>query len=423
MRVLRLLGVSALCACAVAACGSSHWVTLPTKHTTPPSLDPHRVDIYVSLPGGGSHMAESEMLLKGIKLAFGSTATPYRVGPYQIKLIPRNGSSLGRAQANAEAAAADPNAVLYFGDMASSATKLSLPILNQAGIMQITPGSPYPGLTTNLPGITQPHEPGVFYPSHPFTLLRLIPDDLVQASAAIEQLKSLDCTHAAAASFGSQVDGPAMVQALKKTAISKYGLSWPVNAAPGTAEKNYPTYVDGLRGAGVNCFVMTGRSTPASIALIKEIHTQMSTMPILGTTALCNDAWLDALRNGDPTIVERLYCTSPYRPLQQYGKAGTEFATQYRQYYGKKAPEPTAFALYGYQAGQLAIVAFQGLGSGRDNRAAVRQALTVGTRPPAALSEYTFKPNGDLASNDYGLWAVKDDKFQFLKTLNPLQVL
>lgn len=263
----------------------------------------------------------------------------------------------------------------------------------------------------------------MFYPTRRPTFLRLIPDDLVQASAAIDQLKSLDCTHVAGASFGSPVDGPAMVMALDKTAVTKYGLEWPVTALPGTAVKNYPAYVEALRSAGVGCFVVTGRVTPASIALVKQIHTQLPAIPILGTAALCNDAWLNALRSGDPTIAERLYCTSPYRPLNSYGQPGTQFAEQYREHYGKAAPQPTAFALYGYQAAQFAIAAFQGLGSGRDNRAVVRQALTVGTRSPVAQGEWPFRSNGDLVSKAYGLWAAKNDEFQYLKTLNPLDVL
>ena len=424
MRVLRLLGVAVACACVLAACGSSQWTTLPTKDgRRPPASahNPHLLGIYVSLPLRGPQRANSAMILRGIHVALDQS---YKGQDYRVVLHTPDGATPGQSLANAEAAASDPNTVFYIGDLDSTSTMRSLPILNQAGIMQISPGSPYPGLTTRLPPITKPGEPDIYYPTHRQTFLRLIPDDLVQAAAAIDELHSLHCGRVAAASFGSTVDGPALVKAVEATA-PKYGLSTygePEHERPGTNTKNYPGYVDALRLAGVECFVLGGRVTGPSLALAKEIHAQMPSIPILGTSGLCNDDWLSALRSQDPSIGERLYCTSPIRPLHTFGEPGTQFAFDYRARY-KHGPAPTAYALFGYQAAELAIDAFYELTPGRDNRAAVRQTLIEGTRFPAALGEYTFDANGDLASHDYGLWSAQDGQFRYVRTLKPVPVL
>ena len=56
--------------------------------------------------------------------------------------------------------ARNPQTVAYIGDLNTGATELSLPILNQAGIVQLTPGSGYPGLTDKVTGVTvTPGEP------------------------------------------------------------------------------------------------------------------------------------------------------------------------------------------------------------------------------------------------------------------------
>ena len=58
----------------------------------------------------------------------------------------------GQTAANARAAASDPKAVYYIGEFNSGASEVSIPILNQAGIPQVSPANTYVGLTTNLPG-------------------------------------------------------------------------------------------------------------------------------------------------------------------------------------------------------------------------------------------------------------------------------
>jgi branched-chain amino acid transport system substrate-binding protein len=417
--VLRLPGLAALCVFALAACGSSHSFKHKTPHAATTPHNANLLDIYSSLPRSGPSRDTSLMILRGMDLAL--RQVNWTEGSYQIKAFHLNGSTRGQVLRNAQQAALDPNAVVYIGELASSQTQLSLPILNQAGIMQLTPGSPYPGLTTKLPPVTAPGEADVYYPAHEQTLLRLIPDDLVQAAAAVEELKSLDCTRVAAAPFASPLDGVALVKAIGETAHSE-GMSV-FSQQPGNNTKDFPTYVEELRSAGVGCFAIAGRSTPASLELIKEIHAQLPSIPIMGTNQLCDQDWIDALRREDPAILEHLYCTSPIRPLSSYGQSGARFAAAYRARY-KHAPAPNAYALLGYQAASLAIAAFSGLGAHRDNRVAVREAMPVGINPPDAPGEFTFLPNGDLASIAYGLYTVSttDGELVYLRTLYPRNV-
>ncbi len=60
--------------------------------------------------------------------------------------------SLKQVAQNASKVAVNPRAVFYIGDLDSSATQISLQILNLAGIPQIAPGSGYRWLDQELPG-------------------------------------------------------------------------------------------------------------------------------------------------------------------------------------------------------------------------------------------------------------------------------
>ena len=58
----------------------------------------------------------------------------------------------GQTAANARKVATDPKAVYYIGEFNSGASEMSIPILNQGGIPQVSPANTYVGLTTSASG-------------------------------------------------------------------------------------------------------------------------------------------------------------------------------------------------------------------------------------------------------------------------------
>ena len=104
----------------------------------------------------------------------------------------------GQTAANARKVATDPKAVYYMGEFNSGASEVSIPILNQAGIPQVSPANTYVGLTTNLPG-SAPGEPQKYYPSGTRTYLRIVPIDSIQAASDLIAMKQAGCTKVAVA--------------------------------------------------------------------------------------------------------------------------------------------------------------------------------------------------------------------------------
>jgi len=94
-------------------------------------------------------------------------------------------------QANANKAAADPDAMIYIGTANSGAAKVSIPITNQACLVQIGPDNSYPGLTKAIEGVTAPGEPGIYYPEGYRNYVRVSPTDDRQGSAAAKRAKDL----------------------------------------------------------------------------------------------------------------------------------------------------------------------------------------------------------------------------------------
>ena len=77
--------------------------------------------------------------------------------------------------ANALKAAQDDSTAVYIGEFNSGAAKVSIPILNEAGIPMISPANTYVGLTTDDPG-SEPGEPDKYYPTGKRTYTRIVPE-------------------------------------------------------------------------------------------------------------------------------------------------------------------------------------------------------------------------------------------------------
>jgi len=96
----------------------------------------------------------------------------------------------GRLQRRGPTATQNLDAVAYIGDFDSAATATSLPITSAADILQVSPASPYIGLTD--PSVYDVKgEPASYYPSGVQTFARLVPSDAQEASATTSFMHSL----------------------------------------------------------------------------------------------------------------------------------------------------------------------------------------------------------------------------------------
>ena len=86
--------------------------------------------------------------------------------------------------------------MVYIGTYNSGAAKLSIPILNAACIVMISPANTYPGLTKTVEGVTQPGEPDLYYPNGYRNYARPIATDDVQGAAGAEWAKTQGKTKA-----------------------------------------------------------------------------------------------------------------------------------------------------------------------------------------------------------------------------------
>jgi branched-chain amino acid transport system substrate-binding protein len=136
---LLLLATAALSACGGSSGAGGTAAAADTSSTTGGRV----VDIYSSLPMRGPSASEAAALVNGIQLALDQAGG--RAGPFTVHYTPLD-DSLGHTgwdanatAADARKAAADPRAVYYIGEFDDAASEVSMPIVNQAGIAQVSP--------------------------------------------------------------------------------------------------------------------------------------------------------------------------------------------------------------------------------------------------------------------------------------------
>jgi branched-chain amino acid transport system substrate-binding protein len=153
------------------------------------------IHVYSSLPLQGTNTAQTTSMVEQIK----ATLDGQKIGNFTIKYTSLDDSSAAKGgdwdgtveTSNANTAANDPDAMVYIGTQNSGAAKLSIPILNAACLVMISPANSYPGLTHAVAGVTATGEPDSYYPGGYRNYARVINTDDNQGGASSEWAQSL----------------------------------------------------------------------------------------------------------------------------------------------------------------------------------------------------------------------------------------
>jgi branched-chain amino acid transport system substrate-binding protein len=418
MRRTTAIAALAVVALAAAACSSS------STTTGSASGSGGTVDFYSSLPMQGASSAQTVPLVNGIKLALSQAGG--KAGQWTVKYTVLDDSTAaagkwdpGQTAGNARQVAADPKAVYYMGEFNSGASEVSIPILNQAGIPQVSPANTYVGLTTNLPG-SAPGEPQKYYPTGKRTYLRIVPIDSIQAAADLMAMKQAGCTKVAVAN-DKEAYGAGLAELLELEK-GMYGVTITSNTGIDPTAPNFRSYASTIAGQGADCFFFAGIVSNGAVQITKDVHSAVPKAKIFGGDGVCTDSYTNATKGGVPAaIYPLLECTVATQDLAAY-PGGRDFLAAYKAKYGVSSPDP--YAIYGYEVMKLGLDTVKSLGAKGNNKADVLKALFAITARHSVLGTYGFDKNGDTTLKSYGLYKVgSDGEPVFLKTLTPTQTV
>src|SRR5262245_12853340 len=168
----------------------------PAETPSAPLAGAETIRIYSSLPRIGPLKNETDSIINSIRMRLDEANSLVCGGRFKIDLLDANDGAAvtglwqeGLETRNANKAVEDPDVMIYLGPFDSDAAKVSIPILNRAGMVMISSSNTYTGLTR--PNRAHPDEPGKYYPSGQRNYTRVVTADDVQGDAGARWAQKL----------------------------------------------------------------------------------------------------------------------------------------------------------------------------------------------------------------------------------------
>jgi branched-chain amino acid transport system substrate-binding protein len=396
----------ALAAAALAAGAGCGGVGVSTAGT----VSGDQLTIYSSLPLEGPLAADSRQIVNGEKLALAQAGG--RVHRFKINYASLNdgeaktdGWAPGDTETNAKYAAQDTSTIAYLGDYDSAATAVSLPLINAAGILQVSPGSPYVGLTSAQDAGQD--EPERFYPTGRRTFARLMPGDPVQAGAQVRLMQALGVGRV----YVIDDQGPFNVPLAAIVAEDARDAGIEVLGEDGidtSAGSEFAGEVRKVLESGAQAVFFSGVADAGAVGLWRELHAAAPGLRLLGPSSLAQDSFAGEIG----AAAQQTYLTTPMLPAALYPPAAQTVLRQYRAQFHEA---PASYALYGYEAMSVVLLAIRRAGAhGGERRAVVRQFFATKDRE-SVLGRYSLSPRGDVTLSRYGVDRVVRGRLAFYR--------
>jgi len=373
------------------------------------------VTIYSSLPLQGASRPQSEDVINGIKLALKQAGN--KAGDCTIKYVSLDDATAaagkweaGQTSANARKVAQDDSAIAYIGEFNSGASAISIPILNEANILQVSPSNTAYGLTKSGPG-AEPGEPDKYYPTGNRHYGRVVPADHIQAAALAQYMADEDVK-----SVYILDDNEVYGQGLAKntqTAAEKLGLeiagsdSWEGKAS------NYRALAAKIKESGADAVLTAGIIDNNGPQLYKDLNAAMPEAKIFGPDGM---ATTEMAKEIPAKVGEQSFLTVAAVSPDELPEAGKKFYADYQKEYGEAENEIDPYAIFGYESAGAVLQAMESAEDCSDRQAVIDGFFGIENRE-SALGTYSIDENGDTTLSDYGGNRIEDGKLVFDKVI------
>jgi branched-chain amino acid transport system substrate-binding protein len=396
----------------VAACGSNNKNSSGGSSTGSSNSGATSLTIYSSLPLQGDSRPQSVSVNNGEALALAKAGN--KAGKFAIKYVKLDDATAaagkwdpGSTSADARKAAQDKSTIVYLGEFNSGASAISIPILNEAGILQISPSNTAVGLTRSQGA--DKGEPDKYYPSGKRTYGRVVPADHIQAAAQVTYQKDQGCTKLYILN-DKEVYGKGLADQVATIAKAQ-GLTVLGNDGIDPKAANYRALTGTIKGTGADCVFFGGITQNNAVQLWKDLNAALPTAKLFGPDGVAESAFSSKIGS---KAEKQTFVTNPTLDPKLYPPAGQDFFKEYKAKYGKD-PEP--YAIYGYEAMSVALLAIQNAGDKGNDRQAVIDAFYKIKDRNSVLGTYSIDQNGDTTLSDYGGDKIVGGKLVFDKVI------
>lgn len=369
------------------------------------------IKIVSSLPRTGSANAQTTTIVNGIKMAIEESGG--RAGALTIVYEDWDDASPQRGNwdpaveaANADKAIKDPDVMVYIGTYNSGAAAISMPRLNKASLVMISPANTATGLTK--PGMGEANEPAIYRPSGIVSYFRVVPADDIQGFVAASWAKEMECKSAFVLHDRERY-GQGIADIFKKRA-GELGIAVVGYEGIDAKAANYSSLVTKIKQANPDLVYFGGTTQSNAGQIAKDLVSGGLNVKYMVPDGCFENAFIESA--GKENVEGRAYITFGGVPPKQLTGKGKEF---YEKYKAKFNAEPEGYAIYGYEAAKVAIDAIGR--AGKKDRRAILDAVAATKNFNGALGTWSFDANGDTSIKTMSGNTVKNGDFSFVKVL------
>jgi branched-chain amino acid transport system substrate-binding protein len=356
---------------------------------------PETIRIYSSLPLTGSSAGQTITIVNAINLAIEQKTKGGLVcnGAFKIdyKSLDDATAAAGqwdaaKEQENANIAVSDKDAMAYIGTYNSGAARISIPILNQAGLAMISPANTNVGLTKKF----NEGEPEKYYPTGKRNYMRVVAADDIQGAVGAKWAKSLgvrsvyivDDTQAYGKGLADVFEATA--KSIKLNVLGRDGITG--------KEADYKALATKIKAANPQAIYFGGITQANAGQLLKDIRAAGIKAIFMGADGIFEKAFIEA---AGADVANGVLVTAAGTPRAKLPAAGKKF---YADYKAKFKGEPEAYAIYGFEATAVTLAAISKVC--KKDRAAILEAMLATKNYRGVLGTWSFTATGDTTLSD-----------------------
>lgn len=373
-------------------------------------VGPRTVKIMISVPLG---IGIGENMLNAAQLALDEAGG--QAGDVTVELLVLDSSdpegspiSTELEEEGARQAVEDPAVVAYLGPLATTQAKMSMPILNQAFITQISASATWPGLTKVGYG---PGEPGLYYPTGRRHFFRVVPSDEVQGAAAARWASQLDVQTVYIVSdntaYGSGVAGIFEITALD---LGLEVLGHDSYERETVTTEEFEALAARVVETEPDLLYLGGAAAERGDEFIAALRGLDPDLPIMGPDAVAVD---DLINDLGAELVEGIYGTAVAIPAGHLESATA--ATLLANYQAAYDSEPSPFAVATYEAMKVLLYAIER--AEEPTREGILNTMRNLGQYSGVLGDWHFDERGDISITAIGGMQIQNGAWTFVQVV------
>jgi branched-chain amino acid transport system substrate-binding protein len=387
---------------------------------------PGLIRLVSSLPRTGSARGQTDAIVNGIRLAVEDAggqveATDPDTGEkrvFRIDYLDLDDATAAAGTwtieqeiANANLARSDPDVMVYLGTYNSGAAKVSMPILNRARLLIVSPANTAEALTK--PNTGERHEPMCFRPTGEVNFVRVVPTDDLQSRVAAQWARDLGARRVYLLD-DNEFYGKGISAGFRRN-CERLGITVLGHESIDTKAQEFTALMVKIKALDPDLLYFAGMTETKGGQVFKDMIKAGLTCPMMAPDGCHQQAMIDSA-GAESFEKARFYATFgglTVDSLRARGGRGGEFVRKYEARYGT---EPTgAYAVYGYEAGLVALEAIRL--AGKKERDAIRRAA-LGIRDfEGATGTWSFDANGDTTNQTMSGSTVENGRLKFVRLL------